>query len=234
MNFPNSISPCPIIEAIFEIRFKTSFPPDAVFGLVYHKLRNDFKNVENLPILQLPENLRLIDPNLKYKPYYKISNEKYIVQIGPDVLSVVSTKEYVGWENFSKEILSVLNRIDELEIINSIDRIALRYMNFFENNVFDNIEMEIKINSNNIKYENTVFRTEIADSEFKSTLQIANNVNIMNRKGSLIDIDTFKDTQLENFLKEKKEIINLIHNSEKKLFFSLLKPTFIEELKPLY
>ncbi len=234
MEFPKSIFPCPIIEAIFEIRFKTSFPPDAIFGLVYNKLRQDFKNVENLPILQLPENLRLVDPNLKYKPYYKVSNEKFIVQIGPDVLSVVSTKEYVGWDEFSSEILRVLDRIEELDIIHKIERIALRYMNFFENNVFDNIDLDIKINSNNINYENTVFRTEISDTEFKSTLQIANNIIVLNRRGSLIDIDTFKETELDNFLKEKKEIINQIHSSEKQLFFSLLKPSFLDGLNPRF
>ena len=234
MNLPRSITPCPILEAIFEIRFKTTVHPDAIFGLVYNKLNGEFGNVEKLPILQLPENLRSVDPNLKYKPYYKISSESFIVQVGPDVLSIVSKDGYAGWEIFSKKILDVIAQVHELDIINSIERVALRYLNFFTTDVFKSIELEIRINSKDINYSNTVFRTEIEAEGFVSILQIANNVISFGNVGSVIDIDTYKDKNLDGFLSEKEEIINLIHSCEKKLFFTLLKPSFLEELNPVY
>jgi len=72
MKLPLKISPCPIVEALLEIRFTTVIHPDAVFGLFYNALKSDFPKVDNLPILQIPDALRATDPNLKYKPLYKI------------------------------------------------------------------------------------------------------------------------------------------------------------------
>ena len=51
MRLSKEISPCPIIDAILEIRFIPNIHPNAVFGLIYNTLRNDFPNVENLPII---------------------------------------------------------------------------------------------------------------------------------------------------------------------------------------
>ena len=55
---PFSIDPCPILEAIFEIRFESSFPGDAIFGIVYNEFKDEFQEVEQLPVLQLPAAMR--------------------------------------------------------------------------------------------------------------------------------------------------------------------------------
>jgi uncharacterized protein (TIGR04255 family) len=70
MKLPKTINPCPIIDALLEIRFRTTTHPNAVFGLIYNTLQEDFPRVESLPILQLPDQVRAADPNFKYKPHY--------------------------------------------------------------------------------------------------------------------------------------------------------------------
>ena len=62
---PISIDPCPIIEAIFEIRFESSFPGDAIFGIIYNCFKDEYQTVEQLPILQLPAAVRTQDPALQ-------------------------------------------------------------------------------------------------------------------------------------------------------------------------
>ena len=42
---PISISPCPIIEAIFEVRFEASVPGDAISGIIFNEFKNEFQNV---------------------------------------------------------------------------------------------------------------------------------------------------------------------------------------------
>ncbi len=90
---PLSINPCPIIEAIFEIRFESSFPGDAIVGIVYNRFKAEFQNVTQLPVLQLPAAIRTQDPNLKFSPHYKIENNNFIIQIGPNVFSLANIKE---------------------------------------------------------------------------------------------------------------------------------------------
>ncbi len=234
MQLPKQISPCPIKDAILEIRFTSQIHPNAVFGVIYHKLQSELSKVENLPILQLPEDIRSKDPNLHFKPYYRMSGNGYIVQIGPDVISINSYPEYLGWEKYSKIIFHILENIEELGIVESILRVGIRYINFFSEDIFNHINLNINFGNEILDNKNTVVRTDIEDEEFISTLQITNNANINNTSGSIIDIDTFKETELSEFFKIKEELINKAHLTEKYLFFKLLKEDYIKALNPVY
>ena len=70
MAAPKKITPCPIIESVVEIRFDSAIPAEAIFGVVYNAFNDIFPNKPiNLPILQIPEQIRNSDPNLQYKPH---------------------------------------------------------------------------------------------------------------------------------------------------------------------
>ncbi|URW79088.1 TIGR04255 family protein [Xiashengella succiniciproducens] len=234
MNLPKNINPCPIVDALLEVRFTSKINANAVFGLIYSVLQKEFQKVETLPILQLPDVVRASDPNLKYKPYYKISNENFVIQIGPDVISISSFPKYLGWELFSKIIFDALTKIESVGIINVIERIGIRYINFFETNIFEKVNLKVCIGADDILYKNTIVRTEIEQGEFSSTLQVANNAIINGKLGSIIDIDTFVTKNLDVFFSRKTELINAGHLKEKELFYSLLKPEFLNTLNPTY
>ncbi|WRQ32330.1 TIGR04255 family protein [Bacteroidales bacterium MB20-C3-3] len=234
MKLPKNINPCPIVDALLEVRFTSTINANAVFGLIYSVLQKDFQKVETLPILQLPDVVRASDPNLKYKPYYKISNENFVIQIGPDVILISSFPRYLGWEIFSKIIFDVLTKIEQIGIINVIERIGIRYINFFENNIFEKINLKVSIGSNDVLCKNTIIRTEIEQGEYSSTLQLANNAIINGKNGSIIDIDTFVTKNLVNFFSKKNELINAGHLKEKELFYSLLSSEFLSTLNPTY
>jgi uncharacterized protein (TIGR04255 family) len=234
MTLPKVINPCPILDAIFEIRFTTKTHPSAVFGMMYNVLKEDFSNVENLPILQLPEAVRTNDPNFKFKPHYKVSNNKFVTQIGPEVLTISSFPNYAGWEEFSKQIFSILDKVKNIEIIDSVERIGIRYINFFDHDIFNNIELKVSLGKDDIDYKNTIIRTEIEQDTFKSSLQVANNANHNKKLGSIIDIDTFTTNNLQNFFDQKEDLISEGHLKEKELFFSLLKEDFLKSFNPTY
>lgn len=234
MSLPKNINPCPIVDALLEVRFNCKINANAVFGLIYSVLKEDFQKVETLPILQLPDIVRASDPNLKYKPHYKILNDKFVIQIGPDVISISSFPKYLGWESFSEVIFDVLSKVESTGIINIVERIGIRYINFFEANIFEKVNLKVCIGADDILYKNTIVRTEIEQGEFSSTLQIANNAIINERIGSIIDIDTFVTKNLESFFSRKIDIINSGHLKEKELFYSLLKTEFLNTLNPTY
>lgn len=72
--FPKKISPCPIVEASVEIRFTSEVLPDAIFGIIYQAFKDEFSSKpEKLPILQLPEQIRSMDRNLKISTLLQIS-----------------------------------------------------------------------------------------------------------------------------------------------------------------
>lgn len=238
MTLPKKINPCPIVEAIIEIRFDTVIVPDAIFGVIYNSLKGSYPHTEKLGILQLPEAVRSSDPELIFKPHYKLWNDNFIFQIGPNVVSIISPMDYVGWEKFFDEILRTFNIIDELQIINKIKRIGLRYINFFDFDIFEKINLNINLNNSPLQSKQTSLRSEIPAENFINTLQIVNHAKISIKNeinsGSIIDIDTSMAGEYGNFFKDMKTILENGHTKEKELFFSLLKPDFLKTLNPEY
>jgi uncharacterized protein (TIGR04255 family) len=236
MNLPKTITPCPIIDALLEVRFSTSLPPDAVFGIVYKELRKDYPKADSLPILQLPEPIRREDPVFRFKPHYKAVNDNFVVQIGPDIITISSFPIYWGWEMYSKEIFRVLGILRDLDIVESVLRLGYHVINYFPENIFSKTKISIQIDEREIDYKNTLFKTEISESnvDISTTLQISNDAQYKEEYGSIIDVDSFKDNIPQRFFTEMEAHINALHEVEKNTFFSLLREEFLSTLSPEY
>lgn len=236
---PSKIEHCPIIDALIEIRFNAKINRNAVFGVIYNLIMDVYTGaVTNLPILQIPEPIRDADPNLKYKPLYRIENERFIIQIGPDVLCISSKMPYKGWEEFSDHTISIIDRLRK-NVIGKVIRLGHRYINFFEGDITNDMTMSFSM-TEGYEVNNLLIGSGIKDGEFINTLQFSNNatytsnIDFQEFKGSLIDIDTSREYQDDYFLSNMKEEINKAHLCEKRLFFSLLKDDFIKSLNPDY
>ena len=120
-----------------------------------------------------------------------------------------------------------------------VERLGLRYINHFNNNIFEKIHCEVDLIGKKLKDESTNLRTEKIDGDFTKILQIGNSVTMVkgnqSLSGSVIDIDIlFNITDSNTFLDNYKEVVERAHIKEKKLFFSLLKDSFLEEFNPKY
>jgi uncharacterized protein (TIGR04255 family) len=235
---PKKISPCPIVEAIVEIRFETPFPENAIFGIIYNEFKEEYPKAIPLPILDLPETIRQQDDALRYKPYYRIPSKdgNFLLQVGSRVLSLSNkTTEYIGWTAFSKELKQLIERVEKLAIMDTCKRVGIRYINAFDFNILEQINLSLHFNNEKFSNISTSLRFNIPVDGFLSTLQIVNNAQIKKDEeftvGSVIDIDTY----IENPKNALYETIKSGHVAEKKLFFSLLKKDFIQEkLNPEY
>jgi len=238
---PLRLEKCPLVDALIEIRFESSIIGSAIFGIIYNLIRNDYKGpVTNLPILQVPEQIRKNDPNLKFKPLYRIEAEKYIIQIGDDVLCISSKIPYTGWGEFSSRTIELIKKISGENIINRVLRIGHRYVNFFEGDIMDKLTIS-KPTISGYQTNNILVRTEIRDcDDFIDTVQITNSAmykspfNTDTLLGSLIDIDSFKEYGNNYFLENLESEINKVHTCEKNMFFSLLTEEFLNSLNPVY
>jgi uncharacterized protein (TIGR04255 family) len=239
-SFPKRINPCPIAEATVELRFTTAVLPEAVFGIIYQEFRKDFSGkVEKLPILQLPEPIRAVDPNLMYQPHYKLAAGNLTFQIGPRVTSLTNFKEYIGWENFDRKLKEVFLRLERLQVVKAVERLGIRYVNLFKEDVYNNINLTVLMNDEPLKTVRTTLRAEIEEDGFRSILQIANGATIKVQShammvGSVIDIEVGRQVSETNFFANMESILEKGHYIEKKLFFNLLKREFLSTLNPEY
>lgn len=234
---PTKINPCSIFEAIVEIRFAAKVMPDTIFGMLYPKFADKYpqNKIEKLPVLQIPDEIRSKDPALKYNPYYRLKSDKYLLQIGPQVISIACPKEYVGWDNFLHEIRRVFEIVKQAQVVEKIERLGLRYINYFDFNIFDNIVLKVEFEGLSLGDKATYIRSEIPIDSFLNVLQIANKAIVEGDSNtvSVIDIDTaFLGDDIS--FEQLEKLISDAHNSEKKLFFSLLKPEYLLTLSPEY
>ena len=74
----------------------------------------------------------------------------------------------------------------------------------------------------------------VKDGEFVNSLTFANDGQFNGVNGSLIDIDTSREYKDDYFMNNIEKELNTAHESEKNLFFSLLRNSLLESLTPVY
>lgn len=239
---PLYLEKCPLVDALIEVRFETTIIGSAIFGIIYNLIQDDYKNstVTNLPILQIPEQIRKNDPDLKFKPLYRIESEQYVIQIGDNVLCISSKIPYVGWKELSKRTKNLIEKISEAKIISRISRIGHRYVNFFEGDIIDKLTIS-RPSIKGYQSNNILIRTEVKeDDDFIDVVQITNSAiykppHYTNQiSGSIIDIDSSKEYKNNYFLENLEAEINKVHICEKKIFYSLLSEDLLNSLNPTY
>lgn len=230
---PLKITPCPINEAVIELRFNSAIPEDAIFGLVYSRFKNDFPESNKLPILEIPPSLREQE-DLRFQPHYRLTNGGFILQVGPRSISVLCPKEYQGWSKFKEKAMVVFKGCQELGLFKEILRLGIRYINLFPvANIFNKTKIDMNLIGSSIAEHQNVLRTEFNLEQYTIILQVVNCVKFpQDEKGSILDIDLV--TSRTDILTNLDEVIEKAHSLEKRLFFGLLKDDFLKEFNPEY
>jgi uncharacterized protein (TIGR04255 family) len=237
MKLPTSISPCPIREAVAEVRFESNVPADAVFGIVYQALKKDFPKVEELPIVAFPTRIRNADKDLAFQPHYRLLNETSVVLSGPKTIAVGMRGEYPGWPALSGRIKDTLRQFNEAGILKRTVRLGLRYISFFPFDVFPNLLLRITVNDKSWDGDETLFKTILGRGGCRCLLQIGKGLALVDKPGeigSIIDIDSFTTEAVGDFLGVLDSFLESAHHSEKEMFFTVLKPEFLKTLNPVY
>jgi uncharacterized protein (TIGR04255 family) len=231
---PKKINPCPITEAIVELRFESKVPREVMVGIIYNKFKTRYPNLSPLPITQLSVDFIESQPNLKYAPYYSLKNNDYTFQIGPRCFSLVCPKEYKSWKSYYNEIKWVFKHVNDLEIIKAPERLGVRYVNFFKGiNIFEKIKTDLTLGGNSLIKNVNTLRTEFNIEKFRCIYQISNNSYFLNTdKGSSVDIDLIFEKNID--IANCESLIDDAHGIEKKLFFGVLQEDFLESLNPEY
>lgn len=218
-----SIIPCPIKEAVIEIRFDGEIDKiDELFFGIYHSVKEIFGNEPyiRLPVLDIPLNVRKSNKNFEYAPHYQLNSKNYIMRVAPCAISIALSGEYTNWKNFSIFIESIINKYKPSDI----QRIGLRYISFFNMNIFEKTNIDITIANDTVTTSKNLIRHEFEDGNFTCILQI-NNIN----NGSNIDIDV-----VYNNISKDINIINIAieaHTKMKHILSTILKEDFIKELE---
>ncbi len=237
IKIPKRINPCPITRATIELVFDSAIPLSTVIGIVYNEFKHDYPNLRELPTSQMPDFIRRKEASLQNSPCYLLSKEEgdYALWVGEKVLSLTNQGSYVGWEALRAKFGEMHERIKKISLIKKHERISVLYSNEFTFNIMEQINIAISMQGKYLSDAGTGVRLSLKDDKFITNLNIANDVQMQDKKesakSSVIDIATWTGDITNDIMQELEDC----HTKEKRAFFELLNQDFIEnKLNPEY
>jgi uncharacterized protein (TIGR04255 family) len=236
---PVKIDPCPIVEAILEIRFVTSESWPTLPGLLFARIRDRYPEQKDLPLAQVPDELRRREPAFTYQPLIQfLSPGDFLIQFGPRVVSLVSkSKEYAGWPALEKEMIWLVSELQKIGFVSEGERLGVRYINFFNFDIFEKLELEVSTAKKRLAGELSV-TSVLSRPPLTSRLLVTNSAILGTgdgaRSGSVLDVDVWLGSLDFDLFENGLAKFGEAHYFEKQIFFGLLKPDFLATLNPIY
>jgi len=236
---PRKIDPCPIVEAVFEIRFNTAEPWRTLPGLLSEKIRGRYREQKDLPLAQIPEEVRRQIPALTHQPLMQFLSTDFLIQLGPSVLSLITKPNaYPGWSAVETELRWFLDRVQEAGFVQEAGRLGVRYIDFFEKDIFPSLILDVGIGASPLHANELQITTVLRQGPFTARLLVSNSAILGTgsaaKRGSVLDLDVWLgplDFELfENGIAKFGEAHLLV----KQCFFGLAKPDFMASLNPAY
>jgi len=243
-NYPRCLHKAPIVEFVWEVRFSSELTniSEVLPGLLYSKLRPS--HVSKLPHANLPPEVLLQDPNLRYIPTVRLDWEvPYIIQLGEHVISLNGQRPYSSWSDFKGKIEKVVQLLKEIDLIKEkeIERFSIKYINVLssKNHAEFPLNAQLKLGEHNLTQQTFHVRTDLREGDFLQIIQVISplkaELGTETLEGTLIDIDTIYDTKgSRDFLKRSSELLDDAHELNKKTFFDFLTENSLSELEPEY
>ncbi len=236
---PLHIEPCPIVEAIFEARFVSPEAWATMPGLLFAQIREKYPEQKQLPVAQLPEEIRRQDPALQILPMMQFVGNNFLVQLGPRVVSLVTKPNaYPGWTAIESELKWLIERLKSAGFVGETERIGARYIDFFDGNIFGALQLSVQINNQPLAGAQTDLATVLRRGRLAIRLQVTNGAIVATKEGpkpgSVLDVDAWAGPPEVDIFGNGLACFAEIHQTIKGLFFGLLKPEFLGKLKPAY
>lgn len=236
---PVRIDPCPIVEAVFEIRFSSTEPWATMPGLLYAQIRDQYHEQRQLPIASLPEEIRRQDPALSRLPMMQFVGTDFLIQLGPRVVSLVTKpNSYPGWAAIELELRWMLERLQAAGFVSEGERLGVRYIDFIAGDVFQNLILGLQVGQQPLAGVQADVTTILQRERLTIRLQAANGAIVARpsgpQRGSVLDVDAwFGALDFEVFANSMSRFSEA-HRIIKELFFGLLRPEYLATLSPVY
>ncbi len=235
---PERIEPCPIVEAIFEARFVSACPWDTMPGLVFAQIRDKYPEQKSLPLAEIPTSLRQ-NPALSRLPLIQFLSGRFLIQMGPRVVNLVTRPpEYPGWPAIREELGWLTERLKAAAVIQATERLSVRYVDFFEGDIFESIRLGLAVDGQRLCGLRTDLATLFQRELMTVRLHVTNSAIVepsgTPRTGSVVDLDAWFGPQDADLFANGLPRFEEARRAIKELFFGLLREDVLDKFNPVY
>ena len=251
MKLPKRLKKEPLVDALFEVRFLPTVPAvsGVLPGMFLSSLQSSWQEslqIERLQVGEIPSQIRINDPFLKYQPLLRLSATRFAILVGDWNVTVGCKLPYAGWAAFKPKIVEVMNALKSSGFVKELERYSMKYIDIVEHKTLSEqikrANMEIRLGSHKLTAQMFDVRLQMKQGEFTNLLHLAGQAQVTLpggevRNGLLIDVDTVVDHKTANFEQFACELqgrLERIHTENKTRVFECLTPEAIEELGPVY
>lgn len=232
------------MEAVFELRFQAAVPQagDLLPGLLYTALKDEYPEVQPLPITNVPREIREKQPTLHYQATHRLATSSRAVQVGDRVLSLSVTSPYPGWTKFNEAIGRLLRTVADTRMVRAPERFSFRYINHLpaEPGQSQLSFLKLRIDSPAYGFTENGFhlRLEHVEGQFLTIVQVAPNTSVEGpgrppALGLLLDIDTIRELPGKS-LADVGDHLEEAHQVAKRAFMALISEATLIRLEPTY
>lgn len=232
-----------ILECVAEMRFESTSGSieETLPGMAYQHLKNLYKRPSRQPFADVPRSIRDNDPNLRFQATHRLEGDGCALLLGGHVAAVSFPKPYPGWQRFKEIVEQSFLGVLSTDEISQVERISLRYSNVLceGRDEFDleQVKVEVRFGTFALRKNGRVFRAEIDMDGCIAIVEIAPGtiVSLPGRaafSGVLLNVDVIRNGPLDEFKERLPELLDTVHNVEKRVFFGLLTNETLARLGP--
>jgi uncharacterized protein (TIGR04255 family) len=240
---PAKITPDAIREALLEIRFEHGDLPEVALGQLGGHADWSPLPKSRLPGAEIPDQLRSLDPNLRYIPSVEVRlSETEVVRVGYNALSHHNVGSYLGWNSFQPRLAKTAAVLFNAVPTAKITRLGLRYINVLlreDHHIASLYDLDVRVEvagrppSSRLQL---VYEIDIAP-DLRGLVRVITpnfvaDASVSPAAVAVIDIDIYTPTAPGNrSVEEVTAWLERAHDAEKNAFFSLLKDETVNRLQ---
>lgn len=226
-------------DAVINVQFLSNHPEAAIWGIFYAKFKEHLRQIPSIDPFkswnQILGNEVFSNDNTTH---FVTKDEAFRIDLIGNEIAFNLIKGYPGWTVYQNILETFLYPLIDDGTIKHVKRLGIRYISHFKNvKIFESIVGVVDLK---MPYENPRghVRLEYINEDFTGVVSLVNNLPIQNSDEetfSLVDIDVIKMYTNESGNTNSQTIkddIELGHNWEKVLFFTVLSEEFISTLNP--
>jgi len=165
------------------------------------------------------------------------------VVITPQGVTFNCIEKYIGWSVFGEEIVNLITRLFEKNVILRIHQVGIRYVSEFPgSDLFENLDFSVSssVFSDNNRPGRVCLEKVEDDYKIIINLIITEYLRPFTKAAkssselSIIDVDVIRKNLNIEGTADFEKLLNEAHQKEKQIFFSLLNNDFLTTLNPEY